>query len=160
LDQTIDASLLWHDDSRNVIAELKAGTTLDERCKIVERFLLRMLDKFRKEETQAEEALKLIRNSKGILSVDEICNKTGFNQKQLERKFLKLLGTTPKVFSRICRFLHICQQLDELKGKTLTQVAYDCGYYDQSHFINEFKEFSGFTPKEFFAKQHIWFTEI
>lgn len=36
-------------------------------------------------------------------------------------------------------------------GKSLTDIAYDCGYYDQSHFINDFKEFSGYSPKVYFS---------
>lgn len=39
------------------------------------------------------------------------------------------------------------------KKKSLTDIAYDCGYYDQSHFINDFKEFSGYHPSQYFSGQ-------
>ncbi len=160
LDNTIAASKLWADDSRRIILELKSLHTLEKRFKSVEHFLLNMLTKYQRNETQTDEAVKLIRNTKGSLNIDEICSETGFTKKQLERKFLSLVGTTPKIFSRVCRFLNICHHMEEQKGKSLTQLAYECGYYDQSHFINEFKEFSGFTPKDFFAKENIWFAQM
>lgn len=160
LETTIDGVKLWDDDSRKVIAEIKNNDSLETRLKTVELFLLDMLNKFQKKNREIDEAVKLIRHTKGILSVDEVCAKTGFTKKQLERKFLPVVGTTPKIFARVCRFLNICHHLDEQKGKSLTQLAYECGYYDQAHFINEFKEFSGFTPKDFFVKENIWFTQV
>jgi AraC-like DNA-binding protein len=160
LETTIDGIKLWGDDSREIIAELKVLETLEDRLKAVELFLLNMLTKFQKKDNKIDEALKLIRNIKGQLSIDEVCDQTGFTKKQIERKFLPVVGTTPKIFSRVCRFLNICHHLDEQKGKSLTDLAYECGYYDQAHFINEFKEFSGFTPKDFFAKENIWFTQV
>jgi AraC-like DNA-binding protein len=160
LETTIDGVKLWGDDSRKIILELKHLVSLDQRLQSVELFLLSMLSKFQKVNREIDEAVKLIRNTKGMLSVDDVCNKTGFSKKQLERKFLPVVGTTPKIFSRVCRFLNICHHLDEQKEKSLTQLAYECGYYDQAHFINEFKEFSGFTPKDFFAKENIWFTQV
>lgn len=160
LDQTIDASKLWADDSKRIIAELRSLDTLEKRFKSVEHFLLSMLTKYQKNETKIDEAIKLIRNTKGRLSIDEVCSETRLTKKQLERKFLTLVGTTPKIFSRVCRFLNICHHMEGQKGKSLTQIAHECDYYDQSHFINEFKEFSGFTPKDFFGKENIWFTQI
>lgn len=160
IDTTIDGHKLWGEAAAAVIDDLRAAPGLAARVSIVEQFLVERLHQFKKNESKTDEALKLIRQSKGTLSIEEVCGKTGFTRKQLERKFTRLAGMTPKVFSRVCRFLNICHHLDEYRGKSLTELAYECGYYDQSHFINEFKEFSGFTPKEFFEKQNIWFTEV
>jgi AraC-like DNA-binding protein len=160
LDQTIDAVQLWGDDSRKIIEALKVPGTMEQRFKLAERFLLDRLQQFRKQDTQTDEAIKLIRREKGRLSIEEAGSQTGFSKKQLERKFLSSVGTTPKVFSRICRFLNICRHLEDFKGKNLTELTYECGFYDQAHFIKEFKEFSGFTPKAFFEKENVYFSEI
>ena len=160
LDDTINGERLWANSSKKIIADLKSADNREKRYELVEEFLIIKLKEHKKSETKTDEAVKLIRHSKGNLSIEDVCDKTGLNKKQLERKFVKLVGATPKIFSRICRFLHICRHLDEQKGKSLTQLAYECGYYDQSHFINEFKAFSGFTPKDFFEKEHIWFTHV
>ncbi len=160
LDQSIDASKLWGTDSKKIIDKLKQEETIEQRFKLVEVFLIEKLEEFQKKEVEMEKAIKLIRQTKGTLSIESICAETGFSKKQLERKFLATVGTTPKVFSRITRFLNICQNLKEEKSQTLTQLTHDCGFYDQAHFIKEFKAFSGFTPKEFYGKENVFFSEI
>jgi AraC-like DNA-binding protein len=160
LDQTIHAEKLWGDNSALIINKIKTCANLDERFLVVQQFLLDRLNEFQKNDTSLDDAIKLIRNSKGQLSIEEACSKSGYSKKQLERKFLASVGTTPKIFSRISRFLNICQHLEDQKNKSLTELTHECGYYDQAHFIKEFKEFSGFTPKEFFEKENIYFSEI
>jgi AraC-like DNA-binding protein len=77
---------------------------------------------------------------------------TGYNisARQLERKFKTITGLTPKSFLRISRFQHALKQYGG-NYRSLKDIAYDCGYYDQSHFIHDFKEFSGYEPRNYFA---------
>ncbi len=70
-------------------------------------------------------------------------------QKHLINQFKKYFGLTPKNFQRIFRFNEILQQMQGKQYVEWSQIAYQCGYADQSHFIKEFKEFSGFNPQEF-----------
>ncbi len=70
-------------------------------------------------------------------------------QKHLISQFKKFCGLTPKVFHRIIRFNEILQLIHSQQKIEWSQIAYQCGYTDQSHFIKEFKEFSGFNPQEF-----------
>ncbi len=70
-------------------------------------------------------------------------------QKHLIAQFKKFLGLTPKVLHRIIRFNDILQQIQHQKSINWSQITYLSGYADQSHFIKEFKEFSGFNPQEF-----------
>lgn len=160
LDQTIDASMLWGDDSKVIIQKIKEAGSQEKRFRLVEDFFFEKLKQFQKDEEKINKALKLIRETRGTLSIESVCTETGFSKKQLERKFLSTVGTTPKIFSRITRFLNICQNLNEQKSQTLTQLTHDCGFYDQAHFIKEFKAFSGFTPKEFYDKENVFFSGI
>jgi AraC-like DNA-binding protein len=160
LDQTISTDKLWKDEYAKIIQELKSADNENQRINNIQLFLLDRLNEYKKKEVGVDQAIKLIRESKGQLSIDEVCDRTGFSKKMLERKFPASVGTTPKIFSRITRFLDICSHLKENSGKSLTELSYECGFYDQSHFIKEFKEFSGFTPKEFFAKNNVVFSEI
>lgn len=66
----------------------------------------------------------------------------------MERAFLKYVGYTPKHYYRIVRFNKALRQMHESK-KSLTSICYDCDYYDQSHFIKDFRQFTGTTPKHF-----------
>ncbi len=70
-------------------------------------------------------------------------------QKHLINQFKKFCGLTPKVFHRIIRFNEILKVINKKQKISWTQIAYHYGYTDQSHFIKEFKEFSGFNPQEF-----------
>ena len=56
---------------------------------------------------------------------------------------------TPKHLARLARFLRVCQRLRHTPDDRLTAVAHDAGFYDQAHFIHEFRAFSGMTPREF-----------
>ncbi|TXJ23716.1 MAG: AraC family transcriptional regulator [Chitinophagaceae bacterium] len=70
--------------------------------------------------------------------------------RQFERNFKEFAGFSPKLYSRIIRFQSAIEQYGQT-GKSLTEIAYDCGYYDQSHFIHDFKEFSGLHPRHYFG---------
>jgi methylphosphotriester-DNA--protein-cysteine methyltransferase len=82
------------------------------------------------------------------------CIELIFNYKYLERQFLKIIGLTPKSYSRIARFQNVMQALKYAAFHPWPSLALDCGYYDQAHFIKEFKAFTGATPSEFVARQN------
>jgi len=160
LDDTVSLTEIWPEHYQQIMAEICSAESPNERLHAVQQFLLNRLRENKNNRSRIDAAVKLIRASKGQLSIEEVCEETGLSKKQLERNFLATVGTTPKVFSRISRFLNICQNLRDNRGKTLTQLAYECDYFDQAHFIKEFKEFSGFTPKAFFARNNISFTGL
>ena len=85
----------------------------------------------------------------GQVRVDDLAFDAGMSARQLRRIFLEQLGLSPKHFCRVIRFRHSLPKLRAADRGDWTQVALDCGYYDQAHFINEFREFSGYTPGEF-----------
>ncbi|MFD2587189.1 DUF6597 domain-containing transcriptional factor [Croceitalea marina] len=70
-------------------------------------------------------------------------------QKHLISQFKKYFGLTPKIFHRVFRFNEILKQIQNKQHLLWSQIAHEFGYSDQSHFIKEFKEFSGFNPQEF-----------
>jgi len=160
LDGTISSQKVWPDHYDNLIKEVRNAQTHEARSVMVQQFLLARLEENHKNDNQLDKAVKLIRESKGQLSIEEIGHRTSHSKKQLERKFVPTIGTAPKTFARISRFLNICHHLEEHKTKTLTELTYECGYYDQAHFIKEFREFSGFTPKEFFARNNVAFADL
>lgn len=78
-----------------------------------------------------------------------IINRYPKTQKNLIDQFKKYCGYTPKVFHRISRFNEILTKINDKEIINWSQIAYECAYADQSHFIKEFREFSGFRPEEF-----------
>lgn len=160
LDQTVPAEQLWPEFVPGLMRDVDACAHTGQRVAVVQQFLVNRLNEHGRKPSEIDDAVKLIRHSAGQLSIEEICAQTALSMKQLERKFLASVGTTPKVFSRISRFLYLCRHLKESSAKTLTQLAHECGFYDQAHFIKEFKEFSGYTPREFFARSDVVFAEL
>ena len=82
----------------------------------------------------------------GQVRVDNLAFEAGMSARQLRRVFLEQVGLSPKHFCRVIRFRHSLAQLAQRGRGDWTQLALDCGYYDQAHFINEFRELSGFNP--------------
>jgi transcriptional regulator GlxA family with amidase domain len=92
----------------------------------------------------------IVRRS-GQIRVDDLAFDAAMSARHLRRLFLEQMGLTPKHFCRVIRFRHSLPRLRSSVRGDWTKVALDCGYYDQAHFINEFREFSGYTPGEFAA---------
>ncbi len=80
-------------------------------------------------------------------SVTELASIACLSKKQFERLFNELVGANPKEYARIVRFQKSLKLLQhDSEDVNQAQLAYQCGYADQSHFIREFKQFSGYTP--------------
>lgn len=79
-------------------------------------------------------------------SVTDLASITYLGKKQFERLFNELVGINPKEYARIVRFQKSLKLLQHYSDVNQAQLAYQCGYSDQSHFIREFKQFSGYTP--------------
>lgn len=82
----------------------------------------------------------------GLERMDELCGRAGVSRRQIDRLFKSHLGFSPKTFARVVRFQRGLTRLMRDPGCTLAQVAAECGYYDQPHFVREFRAFSGTTP--------------
>lgn len=99
--------------------------------------------------THTEHALTQLLHSKGKVSLKTLQDTLQLSERALERKFRQEVGISPKLFSRICRFQASLQQLKSGQYDKLSDIAFENGYADQSHFIRVFREFSGFTPEEY-----------
>lgn len=124
------------------------------KVRLIEEFLMNQLAQ--KENAFGQKRLKdsldLINRSKGIVDVKALASCACWSRKQYERNFQEVVGTSPKQFMRIVRFQHAIHYKGQHPQTKLTGLAYDCGFYDQSHMINEFRDLSGRTPKQYFAE--------
>ncbi|WP_378172549.1 DUF6597 domain-containing transcriptional factor [Aquimarina sp. SS2-1] len=92
-------------------------------------------------------------HQQSTFSFNSIIESYPYTQKHLIDQFKKYIGVTPKYYHRIVRFNEILQQIQQKEQISWSQVAYQCGYADQSHFIKEFSHFSGFNPEEFIKQE-------
>lgn len=88
---------------------------------------------------------------KGNVAVSELADKFCLCERQIERKFAGLVGMSPKLFTRIVRFNNCLGELFKNKDNSTVTIIQSCGYYDQNHFIKEFKRFSDLLPGEYLS---------
>ncbi|MGB3851860.1 MAG: helix-turn-helix domain-containing protein [Tunicatimonas sp.] len=93
-------------------------------------------------------AFDLILRSHGAINTDHL--DTGVSPRQLRRLFNNYLGTTPKTFSKVVRFQRVLRAIPSAQSQQQSKAFYDAGYYDQAHFIKDFKHFYGVTPTRAF----------
>ena len=94
-------------------------------------------------------AINEIDKTKGNITIKELSLATCLGEKQFNRVFVENIGSNPKEFLRIIRYQNVLFKLQNTKHINIQDIIYECGYYDQSHFINNFKQFTGYTPKEY-----------
>ena len=153
-DGQIPVDMLWGKQALELEDRICSASTLHERVRLIERFLIGQLRRY-----AAEDTARLIRHvwdRRGQIAIGEMTREVGTSQRQLERRFLEGVGAGPKQFARLTRFLDSCGQIRK-QADSLTQIAHHCGYYDQSHFIRDFKRFSGLTPNQFRSRSDISF---
>lgn len=117
-----------------------------KRITIVERFLLSQLKDLETDKLIVE-AVKLIHKSNGTMRIKELNELLCISASPFEKRFRKGVGTSPKKFASIVRFNAVLGQLN--KAKSLTEICYENNFFDQAHFIKEFKHFTGDTPENF-----------
>ncbi|WP_300602078.1 helix-turn-helix domain-containing protein [Niabella sp.] len=133
--------------NRNI---LEAKTTMD-RIRIAEAFLRARLVSQTTIDRVAKQTVEMILSANGQYSVDQLCGQLQVNRRQLERKFASLIGISPKQFSRIIRMQAMLRLLLNKQYDSLTSLAYEGDYYDQAHFIKDFRAFTGKTPGDFYG---------
>jgi len=127
----------------------------DERLAAMVAVLEERLTQESKEDIFVRQACQYIVRSEGEYSVQELVRLIGFSERQLERKFKRQVGITPKILSRLMRFQKFLAMAREANTLTLADAATACGYYDQSHFIRDFTKFSGMSPMKYLSSSHV-----
>jgi AraC-like DNA-binding protein len=97
------------------------------------------------------EAIEIILENFGILDIEQDLD-TGLSQRQLRRLFEFYIGDTAKTFAKVVRFQNILRAKPSSQSLRQNKLFFDMGYYDQSHFIKEFKNFYGVTPSRAFGR--------
>lgn len=114
------------------------------RGQLIEQFLLSKLNIF--DNSFLQQSLQLIHYHQGNLTIRDLNQQLNCSEKKLIRAFKSYFNLSPKAYLRIVKFRRALQQIHFAPFKKLTQIAYESGYYDQSHFIKEFQFFTENSP--------------
>lgn len=133
--------------------KLYEADSFGKRVEIAESYLLKLKRNNKNEYNfqRINESVYLINNSRGMIDIDTLASKACYSRRQFERVFSDFVGISPKQFLKIVRFQNAIHVKSNNFCKNLTELTYRTGYYDQSHMINDFKHFSGLTPKQYFG---------
>ena len=157
-DYSVPLRLIIKDEVNQLEDDLSSAETFEQRISIAERFLIAQIQKNESKYRydNFRNVIDRINQAKGNLDVEELVAKTFLSRKQFERLFSDFIGTSPKQFIKIVRFQHAIYEKSRNADLSLTEIAYKCGYYDQSHMIYDFKNLSGITPKGFFKDKGVF----
>ena len=126
-----------------------------ERIEIIEDFLLDKLNKKATIDKIVKTTIDALLSTKGNTPINSILKDDLSKRRQLERKFLKQIGISPKQLGKVIRLQAALKMLLNEQAERLTSIAYESEYYDQAHFIRDFKEFTGTTPKAFLKDENM-----
>lgn len=146
----VDMASVQHKKERHLQEQLLNVTSMEEAIHLLSASLLNSAQHNNsRQDIITNFAVNEILTGKGIISFSALLKQLQLSERTLERRFKQSIGISAKFFSRICQFQESLSQLRKNKYGKLSDIAYENGYADQSHFIRSFKEFTGVSPFDY-----------
>lgn len=149
-DTCIDLNALSEEHGVPLSDKLLSASSVHDQVEILSSFLFLQIQK---NNVQTDKTIQFVISeiiaSHGSVSLRDLQQRLQISERSLERKFNQSVGISPKLFARICRFQASLHQLRNNKYTKLSDIAFENGYADQSHFIRAFQEFAGFSPNQY-----------
>ncbi|WP_128546777.1 helix-turn-helix domain-containing protein [Larkinella soli] len=124
------------------------AVTMDERLQLIQSFLIARLDR-RPPNSLVDHTVGLIRESMGLVPVQELERRTGYSRRYLDLLFRDHLGLSPKTLATIVRFQRMYRIWATDDRMTFSEESLYDLYYDQAHFIREFRRYTGYSPRQY-----------
>jgi AraC-like DNA-binding protein len=147
--QVVSLDAIWGAFAAELRERLYAAPTIQARFALLEQFLLARLCETPQGLKIVQCAVAEIARHHGTLSIRELSERLGMSQKHLIVQFKQMVGCTPKELGRLYRFGDILASIDLTQPVDWTLVAHQFYFHDQSHFIRDFRDFSGHTPTDY-----------
>ena len=152
-DETFSLDTIWGDEVNLLREAILEAESIKARFGLLQSFMLKKGSSKLEKNNFTFYALQRLNAQPSIDSINDISRAAGVSQKHLINLFKKEVGLTPKQTARIMRFQNVIRTIERQKRFSWTSIAYDCDYYDQSHFIKEFREFSGINPQAYLLQK-------
>ncbi len=140
---------VFKQDAADLEDQLLGASALDQRISFIEQFLRKRLATINRVDQHLKNAVAIIYKHCGLVSIADITSVLPVSERQLERKFNHYIGSPPKKFIDTIRFQFFLKALQNNSNKSLTEIIYACGFYDQAHLNKYFKTNTGLTPVQY-----------
>lgn len=147
----VPLDILFAEEGIKLSNQILNANSTSERIQIIEAFLFKQLADRKNIDNIVKSTIETIFKTNGQFSINEFSKNYNINRRQLARKFASTIGLSPKQLAKTIRIQTTLKVLLNEETTSLTDLAYENEYFDQAHFIKEFKEFTGLTPKKFFG---------
>ena len=151
--QSVALEDLWGQASAHLRERLLEAATPEEKLRVLEACLLEQLLKPTEPHPAVGFAVRQLCGPMRSAPVSRMADELGFSQRRFIQLFSNEVGLTPKLFSRVSRFQRIIRTAHAVGEINWAEMALDCGYYDQAHFIHDFRSFAGITPSEYLERK-------
>jgi AraC-like DNA-binding protein len=149
LNVSLDA--LWGHRAVELRERLLATPAVEAKFRLLERVLSEWLDRQHRHHAAVDHALRAF--ARGTRRIGDVVDETGLSPRRFIRLFRDSVGLTPKAFCRVQRFQRAVALLHDATDVEWAETAVACGYYDQSHMINDFQDFAGLSPASYLARR-------
>ncbi len=151
--QSVALEDLWGTESASLRDRLLNAAKPEEKLRVLEACLLEHLVKPAQPHPAVGLAVQQLWGPMRAAPVSLMADELGFSQRRFIQLFSNEVGLTPKLFSRVSRFQRIIRAAHAPGEINWAEMALDCGYYDQPHFIHDFRSFAGITPSEYLERK-------
>ncbi|MBN9522229.1 AraC family transcriptional regulator [bacterium] len=145
-DAHVDLETLWGPTAAELRERLCAAATPAERFAVLEDVLLGRLCRARPRHGAIPVALDALERADAVVTVRDLARRVGLSQRRFIQLFTAEVGLTPKLYGRVRRFQRARELVRMATEPDWAAVAVACGFFDQSHLIRDFGEFSGLSP--------------
>jgi AraC-like DNA-binding protein len=152
-DTHVDLETLWGSAARRLRERLCAAREPAERFRLLEEALTAHLFNPMEHHYAVLFALNVFVRADSDSSVRDVAKMVGLSKRRFIQVFAREVGLTPKLFCRLRRFQRAFRSLRQARLPDWSRLATECGYCDQSHFIRDFRNFSGLQPTEYLRQR-------
>lgn len=148
-DETLHFNDVFDEDLKNLESKIFKQNYIEQMVEEVESFLMNHLPEQDSNIQKINEIIEMVMDESSIIKVDNLIGRFDLSKRTLQRLFKKYVGVSPKWIIQRYRLHEAAEKLATGETKNWPQLALDLGYYDQSHFIRDFKAVVGKSPAEY-----------
>lgn len=146
--------------ANRLLDQLMTAHSFTDQVRVLDDYFLHRLAQGSNPGPQLREACHQLIQTDGLMPIRDLARHTNMPLRSLERQFRQRVGVGPKLFARFKRFHHALALMNRAHPPTWTDLAYQCGYYDQAHFIREFNVFSNQSPTSYSPQEYQLYNQI